>query len=65
MTEQIYVHAKLMIIDDSVVICGSANINDRRCVSYSLTLSHQCLLTGLAACGAIATAKLQPSSETR
>ena len=29
-TEQIYVHAKLMIIDDSVVICGSANINDRR-----------------------------------
>lgn len=29
-TEQIYVHAKLLIVDDRVVICGSANINDRR-----------------------------------
>jgi phospholipase D1/2 len=28
-TEQIYVHAKLMIIDDRTVIIGSANINDR------------------------------------
>lgn len=28
-TELIYVHSKLMIIDDRVVICGSANINDR------------------------------------
>jgi len=28
-TEQIYVHSKLMIVDDRVVICGSANINDR------------------------------------
>jgi phospholipase D1/2 len=28
-TEQIYVHAKLMIVDDRVVIVGSANINDR------------------------------------
>lgn len=28
-TEQIYVHTKLMIVDDSVVIVGSANINDR------------------------------------
>jgi phospholipase D1/2 len=27
--EQIYVHAKLLIVDDRVVICGSANINDR------------------------------------
>lgn len=25
----IYVHSKLMIIDDEVVVCGSANINDR------------------------------------
>jgi phospholipase D1/2 len=25
----IYVHSKLMIVDDRVVICGSANINDR------------------------------------
>lgn len=28
-TEQIYVHTKLMIVDDRVVIIGSANINDR------------------------------------
>ncbi|CAF1638318.1 unnamed protein product, partial [Didymodactylos carnosus] len=28
-TEFIYVHSKLMIIDDKIAICGSANINDR------------------------------------
>ena len=28
-TEIIYVHSKLMIVDDEVVLCGSANINDR------------------------------------
>lgn len=28
-TELIYVHSKLLIADDSLVICGSANINDR------------------------------------
>jgi phospholipase D1/2 len=28
-TEIIYVHSKLMIIDDETVLCGSANINDR------------------------------------
>ena len=28
-TEIIYVHSKLMIIDDHMAICGSANINDR------------------------------------
>ncbi|KAL3266697.1 hypothetical protein HHI36_010859 [Cryptolaemus montrouzieri] len=28
-TELIYVHSKLMIVDDRLVICGSANINDR------------------------------------
>lgn len=28
-TELIYVHSKLMIADDKIVICGSANINDR------------------------------------
>ncbi|KAF7268635.1 hypothetical protein GWI33_018263 [Rhynchophorus ferrugineus] len=28
-TELIYVHSKLMIVDDRIVICGSANINDR------------------------------------
>ena len=29
MTELVYVHSKLMIVDDDTVICGSANINDR------------------------------------
>lgn len=28
-SELIYVHSKLMIVDDEIVICGSANINDR------------------------------------
>lgn len=28
-TELIYVHSKLLIVDDRIVICGSANINDR------------------------------------
>ncbi|MFS8930506.1 phospholipase D-like domain-containing protein [Cupriavidus taiwanensis] len=28
-TEQIYVHSKLLIVDDRVVVIGSANINDR------------------------------------
>lgn len=28
-TEQIYIHAKIMIVDDDVAIIGSANINDR------------------------------------
>lgn len=28
-TEQIYVHSKLVIVDDSVAIIGSANVNDR------------------------------------
>lgn len=32
-TELIYVHSKLMIIDDQTVICGSANINDRSMVA--------------------------------
>lgn len=31
-TELIYVHSKLLIADDKVVICGSANINDRSMV---------------------------------
>ena len=29
MTEMIYVHSKLLIVDDAVAIIGSANINDR------------------------------------
>jgi phospholipase D1/2 len=28
-TEQVYIHAKLMIVDDRLAIIGSANINDR------------------------------------
>lgn len=28
-TEQVYVHSKLLIVDDRIVIVGSANINDR------------------------------------
>ncbi len=28
-SEIIYVHSKLMIVDDRYVICGSANLNDR------------------------------------
>ena len=28
-TEQIYIHCKLIIVDDRTVIIGSANINDR------------------------------------
>ena len=28
-TEMIYIHSKLMIVDDTKVILGSANINDR------------------------------------
>jgi phospholipase D1/2 len=28
-TEEIYIHSKLIIIDDEIVLMGSANINDR------------------------------------
>ncbi|KAL4937712.1 hypothetical protein BDV06DRAFT_232383 [Aspergillus oleicola] len=28
-SEEVYVHSKLLIVDDKVVICGSANLNDR------------------------------------
>ncbi|KAH0542956.1 hypothetical protein FGG08_002725 [Glutinoglossum americanum] len=27
--EELYIHSKLLIVDDRVVICGSANLNDR------------------------------------
>lgn len=33
-TEQVYIHSKLMIVDDRLVICGSANINDRSMLGY-------------------------------
>ncbi|XP_043259352.1 phospholipase D2 [Colletes gigas] len=32
-TELIYVHSKLLIVDDDTVICGSANINDRSMIA--------------------------------
>ncbi|XP_076290106.1 phospholipase D [Lasioglossum baleicum] len=32
-TELIYVHSKLLIVDDNTVICGSANINDRSMIA--------------------------------
>lgn len=28
-TEQVYIHSKMMIVDDDVMLVGSANINDR------------------------------------
>ena len=30
--EELYIHGKLLIVDDRVVICGSSNINDRVCI---------------------------------
>ena len=29
--EELYIHSKLLIVDDRTVICGSSNINDRVC----------------------------------
>ena len=29
LSEMIYIHSKIMIVDDNYVIVGSANINDR------------------------------------
>lgn len=28
-SEELYIHSKLLIVDDRIVICGSANLNDR------------------------------------
>jgi phospholipase D1/2 len=33
-TELIYIHSKLILVDDSVVLIGSANINDRSMLGY-------------------------------
>jgi hypothetical protein len=33
-TEQLYIHAKVMIVDDRVVIIGSANINERSMLGH-------------------------------
>ncbi|KAL2159472.1 hypothetical protein VTH06DRAFT_2477 [Thermothelomyces fergusii] len=32
--EELYIHAKLLIIDDRVVVCGSSNLNDRSQLGY-------------------------------
>ncbi|KAK4505731.1 hypothetical protein PRZ48_003696 [Zasmidium cellare] len=33
-SEELYIHSKLLIADDRVVICGSANMNDRSQLGY-------------------------------
>ena len=33
-TEELYVHSKILIADDRTVICGSANLNDRSQLGY-------------------------------
>uniref|UniRef100_A0A0A9DI16 phospholipase D n=1 Tax=Arundo donax TaxID=35708 RepID=A0A0A9DI16_ARUDO len=35
-TNQIYAHSKLMIIDDRMTLIGSANINDRACLDQGI-----------------------------
>jgi phospholipase D1/2 len=32
--EELYIHAKLLIVDDRVVLCGSSNLNDRSQLGY-------------------------------
>ena len=54
-TELIYIHSKLMIVDDETVIIGSANINDRSmlgsrdsefCVMIKETLKYDSIIGG-------------------
>ena len=54
-TELIYIHSKLMIVDDESVIIGSANINDRSmlgtrdsefCVLINETLKYDSIMNG-------------------
>jgi phospholipase D1/2 len=54
-TELIYIHSKLMIVDDETVIIGSANINDRSmlgsrdsefCVMIKETLKYDSIIDG-------------------
>jgi phospholipase D1/2 len=33
-TEQVYIHSKLMLVDDNVALVGSANINDRSLLGH-------------------------------
>ena len=35
--EELYIHGKLLIVDDRIAICGSSNINDRVCPSIRTT----------------------------
>lgn len=39
-TEQVYVHSKVMIVDDRHAIIGSANINDRSMRGDRYVLRH-------------------------
>jgi len=40
--EELYIHSKLLIVDDKIAICGSANINDRSQLGYvSFSLHFQ------------------------
>ncbi|AEO67151.1 uncharacterized protein THITE_2115977 [Thermothielavioides terrestris NRRL 8126] len=32
--EELYVHAKVLIVDDRIVVCGSSNLNDRSQLGY-------------------------------
>jgi hypothetical protein len=57
--EQIYVHGKLMIVDDRIIICGSANINDRSMLgstdsevrlSLLLLYTYMCVYTHVYVC---------------
>ncbi|KAG8626764.1 hypothetical protein KVT40_005709 [Elsinoe batatas] len=32
--EELYIHAKLLIVDDKIAVCGSSNINDRSQLGY-------------------------------
>lgn len=32
--EELYIHSKLLIADDSIVVCGSSNLNDRSQLGY-------------------------------
>ncbi|KAJ9142912.1 Phospholipase [Pleurostoma richardsiae] len=32
--EELYIHAKLLIVDDKIVVCGSSNLNDRSQLGY-------------------------------
>jgi len=32
--EELYIHSKLLIVDDRIVVCGSSNLNDRSQLGY-------------------------------